>query len=291
MAMSSWRDAAGEDSGDKIVEKNTFLEVITEPKARLRRSLSDSDIESRSSQQEDPYPHDGMLEDCDSDHYFSDKSSASSGHFLRAAIRPMTIRSSQLPQETRGLRDSSPVYAPLPSGYVRLPQPVTALENGMLSLARREMTPRGLEDRPPPQQEEPLQPDLPSAGSALHEKGECTPCFQVNSKLGCGKGRNCAYCHVPHEKKVRKRPCKSKRDQLKRLAEMVGEGQVPLEAIQTNAKPMLSSSDVYLSCLLKGPDGMSTARRGGNQGGETSPNQDREQGADSDAEQMVPVPL
>lgn len=54
--------------------------------------------------------------------------------------------------------------------------------------------------------------------SESHALGTCRPCHYVYAKSGCTNGAACAFCHLPHPKKFRPRPCKSKRSKCKRLA-------------------------------------------------------------------------
>jgi hypothetical protein len=56
---------------------------------------------------------------------------------------------------------------------------------------------------------------------ALHYTGECKPCLYLSSKTGCLNGDNCRFCHLPHAKKNRPRPCKAKRTQCKQIVGML----------------------------------------------------------------------
>lgn len=49
--------------------------------------------------------------------------------------------------------------------------------------------------------------DLPSLGSVLHAKGNCSPCAWVWKAQGCHNGRSCGRCHLcpPGEVKLRKK--------------------------------------------------------------------------------------
>lgn len=51
-----------------------------------------------------------------------------------------------------------------------------------------------------------------SVGSASHSKGTCKPCHYIHTKTGCMHGSECPFCHVPHTKKSRQKPGKSKRE-------------------------------------------------------------------------------
>ncbi|CAE7262877.1 unnamed protein product [Symbiodinium pilosum] len=57
-----------------------------------------------------------------------------------------------------------------------------------------------------------------SVGSENHATGQCRPCHYVFAKSGCTNGESCTFCHLPHPKRFRPRPCKSKRYKCKRLA-------------------------------------------------------------------------
>lgn len=57
--------------------------------------------------------------------------------------------------------------------------------------------------------------------SDLHGIGECRPCLYLNSKSGCLNGSDCRFCHLPHSKKSRPRPCKAKRNQCKQIVSML----------------------------------------------------------------------
>jgi len=42
----------------------------------------------------------------------------------------------------------------------------------------------------------------------LHNAGRCKPCKYFNSKVGCGSGRACRFCHLSHRRRTQTRPCK-----------------------------------------------------------------------------------
>eukprot|EP00747_Dinoflagellata_sp_TGD_P180369 gnl/TRDRNA2_/TRDRNA2_32719_c0_seq1.p1 gnl/TRDRNA2_/TRDRNA2_32719_c0~~gnl/TRDRNA2_/TRDRNA2_32719_c0_seq1.p1 ORF type:complete len:214 (-),score=21.20 gnl/TRDRNA2_/TRDRNA2_32719_c0_seq1:92-733(-) len=48
-----------------------------------------------------------------------------------------------------------------------------------------------------------------SAGSKLHHSGHCVPCEQFARKAACSAGKECQYCHLPHE--GRQKPSRMKR--------------------------------------------------------------------------------
>lgn len=61
----------------------------------------------------------------------------------------------------------------------------------------------------------PAPAQLPSAGSSAHAEGACRPCAYVRSTVGCRFDSSCGFCHVA-EHEARARPCKGKRERLKR---------------------------------------------------------------------------
>merc|ERR1712176_548806 len=56
-----------------------------------------------------------------------------------------------------------------------------------------------------------------SLGSINHDTGTCKPCLFSNSKTGCQNGRMCQFCHFPHKRKDKPRPCKGKRERYRKL--------------------------------------------------------------------------
>merc|ERR1719323_279024 len=68
---------------------------------------------------------------------------------------------------------------------------------------------------------------LPSAGSARHTTGTCTPCILFAKGPGvCKQAEKCKYCHVPDHgvtksSKSRMRPGKGKRDRYQKFAQKV----------------------------------------------------------------------
>jgi len=75
--------------------------------------------------------------------------------------------------------------------------------------------------RPPPSQREEVVLDetgnVTSMGSALHWEDQCKPCLFVHTKVGCQNGASCEFCHFPHKRKNKPRPCKGKRDRYRKL--------------------------------------------------------------------------
>jgi len=58
---------------------------------------------------------------------------------------------------------------------------------------------------------------LTSLGSLDHENNFCRPCLFVHTKVGCMNGPVCDFCHFPHKRKNKPRPCKGKRDRYRKL--------------------------------------------------------------------------
>eukprot|EP00443_Scrippsiella_acuminata_P044845 CAMPEP_0115175148 /NCGR_PEP_ID=MMETSP0270-20121206/4208_1 /TAXON_ID=71861 /ORGANISM="Scrippsiella trochoidea, Strain CCMP3099" /LENGTH=340 /DNA_ID=CAMNT_0002588015 /DNA_START=118 /DNA_END=1140 /DNA_ORIENTATION=- len=62
--------------------------------------------------------------------------------------------------------------------------------------------------------------ELQSIGSVLHALEKCRACHFVWSTTGCTKGFECKYCHFLHREEPKgrkKRPCKAKRDNYRKL--------------------------------------------------------------------------
>lgn len=62
-----------------------------------------------------------------------------------------------------------------------------------------------------------------SIGSIGHGAGSCRPCVFTSCKIGCQTGLLCEFCHLPHRRKGKSRPCKGKRDRHKKLIERMSE--------------------------------------------------------------------
>mmetsp|Transcript_34193 Transcript_34193/g.97148 ORF Transcript_34193/g.97148 Transcript_34193/m.97148 type:complete len:188 (-) Transcript_34193:126-689(-) len=56
-----------------------------------------------------------------------------------------------------------------------------------------------------------------SAGSAAHSGGKCRPCLFFRTPEGCASGIDCRFCHEPHIVDDTRRPCKSRRDLIRKL--------------------------------------------------------------------------
>uniref|UniRef100_A0A7S3RBJ4 C3H1-type domain-containing protein n=1 Tax=Strombidinopsis acuminata TaxID=141414 RepID=A0A7S3RBJ4_9SPIT len=105
-------------------------------------------------------------------------------------------------------------------------------------------------------------PEEWSEGAELHSVGRCKPCLYMNTDQGCSHGRSCRFCHVAvHTRRSRQRPCKSARNQLKRVVarlEKTTDG-VPeaSEALAHNAH-----HSTYMKQILKGRQGGDTIQQG-----------------------------
>lgn len=64
---------------------------------------------------------------------------------------------------------------------------------------------------------------LTSWGSRFHNSNpdDCKPCLFQVSPSGCRAGIVCQFCHMPHERSGKTRPCKKKRDRFKKHAEQL----------------------------------------------------------------------
>jgi hypothetical protein len=101
-------------------------------------------------------------------------------------------------------------------------------------------------------EEETLQePPQYSKGSKLHDIGRCKPCHYVISRSGCFNGADCSFCHLSHPRKSRPRPCKTKREQCKRIVDMLEEvADNDPEQVQ-EAVNALGNRSSYLNRMLK----------------------------------------
>lgn len=60
-----------------------------------------------------------------------------------------------------------------------------------------------------------------SIGSLGHNEGNCKSCHFFHSPAGCASAKDCLFCHLPHASRTRPRPCKTKRLQCKRFADLL----------------------------------------------------------------------
>eukprot|EP00435_Cladocopium_sp_Y103_P015514 s1529_g3.t2 len=90
-----------------------------------------------------------------------------------------------------------------------------------------------------------------SVGSEGHAQGQCRPCHYVFAKTGCQNGRECNFCHLPHPKRFRPRPCKSKRFKCKQLAAVLDQVLDDDPDSFQNVVEQLSSQGGYLNTVVK----------------------------------------
>lgn len=90
-----------------------------------------------------------------------------------------------------------------------------------------------------------------SAGAAMHAQGQCRPCHYVSTKTGCMNGADCTFCHLAHPKRVRPRPCKSKRAKCKRLVGVLDVMLAADPASFQDTVERLSKQGGYLRTVVK----------------------------------------
>jgi len=92
--------------------------------------------------------------------------------------------------------------------------------------------------------------DLPSIGSKGHAIGKCKQCYYFNTEQGCGKGRDCSFCHM-HTKKCRLRPGKSSRALAKSRAQALDTANDAEEIKQTAVKLLSQNQSQYMQAVVK----------------------------------------
>jgi len=104
-----------------------------------------------------------------------------------------------------------------------------------------------------------------SAGSYKHLDKRCRPCHYVHTPVGCVNGQECLFCHLPHDKKSRPRPCKSKRIQCKQFLNMLEETQTVDPEKFKEVVDTIPDRSMYLQTMfkkrLKAPKGSSSTPR------------------------------
>jgi len=90
-----------------------------------------------------------------------------------------------------------------------------------------------------------------SLGSKRHAAGNCRPCHYVNTKIGCTNGADCPFCHLDHPRRLRPRPCKSKRTRCKQLAGMLDTVFANDPDQLNQAVELLSKQNAYLRAVVK----------------------------------------
>jgi len=97
-----------------------------------------------------------------------------------------------------------------------------------------------------------------SAGSEKHTDGMCRPCHYVHAARGCKDGKDCSFCHLPHvqsSNRSRNRPCKTKREQCKKILGLVASvaGGGNNEQVQQVVQNVTCQSSYMQNMLLKCP--------------------------------------
>lgn len=93
-----------------------------------------------------------------------------------------------------------------------------------------------------------------SLGSVAHVAGECKPCLFINTKMGCQNGTNCQFCHFPHKRQNKLRPCKGKRDRYRqlvaRMEQMIECDPDGFDDKQLNLPPSIAGNHVLKAKLM-----------------------------------------
>jgi len=90
-----------------------------------------------------------------------------------------------------------------------------------------------------------------SKGCDLHKTGTCRPCHYVATKAGCMNGAECEFCHLPHPRRARQRPCKTKRLQFKRVVNRLAEANRNSPEEFQEALSSVTSQSEYLRGLIR----------------------------------------
>mmetsp|Transcript_30306 Transcript_30306/g.86499 ORF Transcript_30306/g.86499 Transcript_30306/m.86499 type:complete len:274 (+) Transcript_30306:91-912(+) len=91
-----------------------------------------------------------------------------------------------------------------------------------------------------------------SIGTAAHGTSACRPCHYVHTLSGCVNGANCEFCHLPHAKKTRPRPCKSRRVQTRRFGLVLEEIHLQQPVRFLAALRELAAESEQVRALLEG---------------------------------------
>jgi len=74
-----------------------------------------------------------------------------------------------------------------------------------------------------------------SVGSQDHPGGLCKPCQWVHTSKGCRTGKDCSFCHLPHNPspdEASSRPCKARREHGKKVLKALGDAAGDVDAAQ-----------------------------------------------------------
>jgi len=175
-----------------------------------------------------------------------------------------------LPPQRVGLVPPPP---PMSAGADPLLAPRMDSQGTEVSWTAKQLQPADRSTRQPPQQQHQQQQQLqlqqqnqaaisPAEMAELHKAGECRPCLYLNSKASCLYGFSCRFCHMPHPKKNRPRPCKAKRTQCKQIVNMLHTVFTEDSREFQEASLRLSSESSYMRSILGGKQSPSTGKPG-----------------------------
>lgn len=200
---------------------------------------------------------------------FADHSTSSDSNKRSSSCSSANASSDRLPRSRSASACTAPMAAlknPEAQGpqLVQLPAEAAALksdleDDGNPSLVESAWDDLGEEEREAViaimlQSQDELFPgsaELWSVGSALHGERKCRPCHYVHTKLGCLNGNNCEFCHLPHTKKSRTRPCRTKRLQCQKFVSMLEEVKCNNPDKFLDAMQLVSARSSYLQGVLK----------------------------------------
>jgi len=93
-----------------------------------------------------------------------------------------------------------------------------------------------------------------SIGSEKHCEGTCRPCHYSHTVRGCSSGQNCRFCHMPHvqtNSKSRNRLSKTKRDQCKKVFNVVASMDFCDDAQMSHVVHNVACQSSYMHNMLR----------------------------------------
>lgn len=88
-----------------------------------------------------------------------------------------------------------------------------------------------------------------------HENGTCDPCVFFSTRIGCGRGQACRYCHLEHSEtgpgRTSHRPRKQTRDKFKATVQELLQKGLPLADVHDDLQAEARKSP-YVRKLLQG---------------------------------------
>lgn len=243
---------------EKVVIKNTFLEVVDSAPVSLKFARSRSDADLRTLSSSSRASTDTMLPD--EPPWQATEQSRQPPVAVLAAAPAESNADANAAVAAWGSRRGLP-----PGGFLneRLveaqdvsAEPAEETEAAGLSDDTSQFLPEDTLDG-----DQEGQPGW-SIGSELHASGACKPCLYKNSRLGCLNGEACRFCHLSgHARKSRARPSKSTRVQCKQIATMLDQvfGSDPQSFAEASQR--LASQSSYMRSILKGRAGLLEAGR------------------------------